>query len=160
MIPTEAWVLPRPRPDCYVGSFPQHFEKKLWRALGEPEKILQPFGGLCELGDCVDLNPTTTPTWVGDAHDLHWIENCTYDWVLLDPPYSDEESEILYGTPPLQYGRFVKEAVRVTKVGGLVSIYLDKQPPRPDRCKLVHRVVVLTRTWHKARICFTFEKLH
>ena len=39
MIPTEAWVLPRPRPDAYVGSFPLHFEKKLHRLMGEPEKV-------------------------------------------------------------------------------------------------------------------------
>ena len=35
MIPTECWVLPRPRKDYYVGGFPLHFEKKLWRLLGE-----------------------------------------------------------------------------------------------------------------------------
>jgi hypothetical protein len=35
-VPTECWVLPRPRKDAYVGSFPLHFEKKLHRLLGEP----------------------------------------------------------------------------------------------------------------------------
>lgn len=69
-IPTETWVLPRPRPDAYVGGFPLHFERKLWRLLGEPEKVLHPFGGLAEIGDRVDLNATTSPTFVGDAHDL------------------------------------------------------------------------------------------
>jgi len=101
VIPTEIWVLPRPRPDAYVGSFPLHFEKKLWRLLGCPEKVLHPFGGLAEIGDSVDLNETTAPTWVGDAHDLHWIADDTYDLVILDAPYSDEESETLYGTPKL-----------------------------------------------------------
>lgn len=159
MIPTETWVLPRPRPDCYVGSFPRYFEQRLWRALGKPARVLHPFGGLAEIGDSVDLNETTTPTWVGDAHNLDWIMDGQYDLVVLDPPYSDEESELLYGTPPLKWGRFVAEAVRVCRVGGHVAVYHVKQPPRPAGTKLVRRIVVLTRTWHAARICFVFEKL-
>lgn len=159
MIPTEAWVLPRPRPDCYVGSFPLHFEQKLWRRMGKPEKVLHPFGGLCEIGDSVDLNATTTPTWVGDAHDLHWIPDDTYDLVVLDPPYSSDESALLYGTPPLKPGKFVAEAVRVTRVGGHVAVYHRVQPKRPVGTRLVRRIVVLTRTNHAPRVCFIFEKL-
>lgn len=159
MIPTECWVLPRPRPDCYVGSFPLHFEQKLWRLLGRPERVLHPFGGLSEIGDSVDLNASTTPTWVGDAHDLHWIADDTYDLTVLDPPYSDEEAEWLYGTPKLKPGKFTAEAVRVTRVGGHVAVYHVRQPKRPAGTKLVHRIVVLTRTGHKPRVCFVFEKL-
>ena len=91
-IPTETWVLPRPRPDAYVGGFPLHFERRLWELSASPTKVLHPFGGLAEIGDFVDLNPTTIPTWVGDAHDLHWIDDDSYDLVILDPPYSAEES--------------------------------------------------------------------
>lgn len=29
MIPTEIWVLPRPRKNKYKGGFPLHFEKKV-----------------------------------------------------------------------------------------------------------------------------------
>jgi len=158
-IPTETWVLPRPRPDCYVGSFPLHFEKKLWKLLGCPEKVLHPFGGLAEIGDSVDLNETTAPTWVGDAHDLHWIEDDTYDLVILDPPYSDEESYQLYATPKLKYAQFVKEAVRVCKPGGHVAIYHKVMKPRPEGCRLVQRVVVLTRVQHAARICMVYRKM-
>lgn len=152
-------MLPRPRPDCYVGSFPLHFEQKLWRLLGKPERVLHPFGGLAQIGDSVDLNATTTPTWVGDAHNMDWIADGTYDLVILDPPYSDDESEWLYGTPKLKPGRFTAEAVRVARVGGHVAVYHKQQPRRPPGTKLVHRIVVLTRTGHAARICFVFEKL-
>ena len=152
-------MLPRPRPDCYVGSFPLHFEQKLWRLLGQPEKVLHPFGGLAEIGDSVDLNATTTPTWVGDAHDLHWIEDDTYDLTILDPPYSDEEAAWLYSTPKLTPGKFTAEAVRVTKVGGHVAVYHRQQPRRPNGTKLVHRIVVLTRTGHAPRVCFVFKKM-
>jgi hypothetical protein len=136
-----------------------HFEKKLWRLLGSPEKVLHPFGGLAEIGDSVDLNETTAPTWVGDAHDLHWIADDTYDLVILDAPYSDEESETLYGTPKLKPGRFTAEAVRVCKPGGHVAIYHKVMKPRPAGCRLVHRVVVLTRVQHAARICMVYRKM-
>jgi len=158
VIPTETWVLPRPRKDAYVGSFPLHFEQRLWRLLGKPEKVLHPFGGLAEIGDFVDLNETTSPTWVGDAHDLHFIADETYDLVILDPPYSSDESAELYGTPPLRWNTFVGEAVRVCKPGGHVAVYHVKQPPRPSGTRLVRRIVVLTRTWHAPRLCFVFEK--
>ena len=158
MIPTEAWVLPRPSRSKYPGSFPLHFERKLWRLLGEPEKVLQPFGGCAEIGDTVDLNETLGATWIGDAHDMNWLEDDTYDLVLLDPPYSSDESYELYATGPLRYGVFVREAVRVCKPGGFVAVYHVKQTPRPEGCRLVHRVVVLTRTWHAARICMVYRK--
>ena len=166
-IPTETWVLPRPRADCYVGSFPLHFERKLVRVVARLQgrdaddygRVLHPFGGLAEIGDSVDLNATTTPTWVGDAHNLDWIADDSYDLVILDPPYSDEEAAWLYSTPPVKWGRFVAEAVRVTRVGGHVAVYHSKQPPRPEGTRLVQRIVVLTRTWHVPRVCFVFEKL-
>jgi hypothetical protein len=158
-VPTETWVLPRPRRDCYVGSFPLHFEQKLWRLLGQPAKVLHPFGGLAEIGDTVDLNATTSPTWVGDAHDLNWIADDTYDLVLLDPPYSNEEAEWLYGTPKLRPATFQAEACRVCKPGGYVALYHKKPPKRPaDGWTLIKRVVVLTRTGHAPRVCFVFRK--
>jgi hypothetical protein len=143
----------------YVGGFPLHFEKKLWRLLGCPEKVLHPFGGLCEIGDSVDLNETTAPTFHGDAHDLWFIKDDTYDLVILDPPYSDEESETLYGTPKLKPAKFTAEAVRVCKPGGHVAIYHKVMKPRPDGCRLVRRVVVLTRVQHAARICMVYRKM-
>jgi hypothetical protein len=159
MIPTETWVLPRPRKDAYVGSFPLHFEQRLWRVMGKPQKVLHPFGGLAEIGDSVDQNASTTPTWVGDAHNLDWLKDETYDLVILDPPYSDEEAEWLYGTPPLDRGQYTREAVRVCRVGGHVAVYQVKQPRRPQGTRLVRRIVILTRTGHAPRVCFIFEKL-
>lgn len=172
-VPTETWVLPRPRKDAYVGSFPLHFEKKLWRLLDRPEKVLHPFGGLAGIEleeaakrdgvkvqvDTCDLNPTVSPTWVADAHDLSFIPDDSYDLTLLDPPYSTAESEWLYGTPPLRRSVYTSEAVRVTKPGGLVAVYQVKQPARPKGTTLARRIVVLTRTGHAPRVCFVYRKL-
>lgn len=158
MIDTECWVLPRPSKSKYKGSFPLHLEKKLWRVLGEPEKVLHPFGGMSEIGDRVDVNPEVNPTWIGDAHDMNWIEDNTYDLVILDPPYDNEQAKILYGTKPLRYKTYVGEAVRVCKPGGHVAIYHWVMTPRPDETRLVKRIVILTRVWHRPRVCMIYQK--
>ena len=110
MVKTITWVLPRPRKNKYKGGFPLHFEQKLWRELGSPSKVLHPFGGMAELGDRVDINPDTRPDAIGDAHDLHWIADDSYDLVILDPPYDDEQARKLYKTPKLRYKDYIKEA--------------------------------------------------
>jgi hypothetical protein len=70
--------------------------------------------------------------------------------VILDPPYSDEEAEWLYGTPKLRPARYTAEAVRVCRVGGHVAVYHNHQPKRPRGTKL---------TGHAPRLCFVFEKM-
>lgn len=159
MKPTETWVLPRPRKNKYRGGFPLHFEKKLWKLLGEPQKVLHPFGGAAEIGDRVDINPETNPTWVGDAHNLNFIGRYCYDLVIVDPPYDDEQAEKLYQTPKLKYKTYINEAVRVCKIGGFVAVYHWVMTPRPDQTELVRRIVVLTRVWHRPRVCQVFRKV-
>jgi SAM-dependent methyltransferase len=160
VIPTECWTLPRPRPCAYPGGWPLWFEQKLHRLLGNPEKTLNMFAGLSEKGVSVDLNASTLPTFVGDCHDLRalGIEDDSFDLVLADPPYSDHESEWIYGTPPLRQSEWVREAVRVCKPGGFVALYHVRMLPRPEGTRLVHRVVVLTRVNHTARICMVYRK--
>lgn len=158
-VPSEIWYLPRMRPDLYVGSFPLHFERKLHRILGSPAKVLHPFGGLAEIGDRVDQNATTAPTWVGDGHDMHWIPDGTYDLVIVDPPYSTHESEWIYGTGKIRPKAAAQEAVRVCRPGGFVVLYHVLQPARPSGCELVRRIMVIGRVGHQARYCFVYRKV-
>jgi len=158
MIESIIWVLPRPRKNKYKGGFPLHFEKKLWRLLGEPEKVLHPFGGMAEVGDRVDIKSEVEPTWVGDAHKMDWIKDNTYDLVILDPPYDDEQSKQLYGTGKIKYSDYIKEAVRVCKPKGFVAVYHWVMTPRPEGTKYFKRVVILTRVWHRPRVCCVFQK--
>jgi hypothetical protein len=160
-IPTEAWVLPRPSRSKYPGSFPRYFEGKLYRLLELPDdaKILHPFGGCAERGDTCDLNASVSPTYVADAHDLSMIADASYDAVILDPPYSNDEAEFIYSIDtPLKRSVYTAEAVRVTKPGGYVVCYHVRQQPRPAGTRLVRRVAVLTRTEHSARVVMIFQK--
>jgi ubiquinone/menaquinone biosynthesis C-methylase UbiE len=157
MIPTIVWVLPRPRKNKYKGGFPLHFEKKLWRELGYPKKVLHPFGGMAEIGERVDINPNIKPDYVGDAHNLN-IKDNQYDLVVLDPPYNDEQAQKLYRTPKLRYKIYINEAVRVCKSGGFIAMYHWVMTPRPKGTKYYMRIVILTRVWHRPRVCCVFQK--
>lgn len=157
--PTYCWVLPRPRrQDKYRGGFPQHFEKNLIRMSGYPERILHPFGGMAEYGERVDLNPSVYPDYVGDAHNMHWFSPESFDLVILDPPYDEKMSKELYGTPKPRPAEYVKEAMRVLRVNGLLAIYHWHMSPRPKGTSLEFRIVVLTRVCHRPRICMVYRK--
>jgi hypothetical protein len=158
MIPTETWVLPRPRKNKYRGGFPLHFERKLWRLLNCPRLVLHPFGGAAEIGLRVDLNEDTNPDYIGDAHNMHWFEDNLFHFVILDPPYNEQQSKELYGTPKPRYKDYVSEAVRVCKIGGYVAIYHWVMTPRPKGTKFERRIVILTRVWHRPRVCCVYRK--
>ncbi len=159
MIENIIWCLPRPRKkDKYKGGFPLHFEKKLFKLYNYPEKILQPFGGRAEYGERVDINPEVNPDFVGDAHNLDFIKNNIYDFVLLDPPYSCDLSGKLYKTGDIKYGKYIKEAVRVCKVNGHIGMYHWFITPRMPGTSYDKRIVILTRIWHHPRICTIFKK--
>jgi len=159
LIENLAWVLPRPRRNNkYIGGFPQHFEKKLWRLLGSPEKVLHPFGGMAEIGDRVDIKPEVNPTWVGDAHNLDMIPSESYDLVILDPPYSEEYSKRLYSTKKVKFKQYTKEGVRVLKEDGFLVMYHCLATPRIEGTILVKRIFLETRVWHKLRCIHIHQK--
>ena len=161
MISTITWVLPRPSKSKYKGSFPLHFEKKLIREIGmdeikDKQNIFHPFGGMSEYGLRNDLRDEVKPDFKMDAHNLTEIKDNTFKLVIVDPPYNDKLSKDLYGMPKLQYKKYISEAVRVGSK--YVAMYHWVMTPRQDNTKLIKRIVVLTRTWHRPRVCQIFQK--
>lgn len=157
MISTIVWTLPRPPRSKYKGGFPLYFEQNLVQLLGYPERILHPFGGRAEIGTRVDLNETLEPDLVADAHALP-LEDESFDLVVLDPPYSDEEARELYATPKLRPAQYTREAVRVLREGGWLVVYGDREPARPARCNHALRIMVVLRPHHRPRIAMVFQK--
>jgi hypothetical protein len=164
-VPLVTWWLPRPKPDRYKGGFPLWFEEKLLTLYGFDYKnedlsnrVLQMFAGMTKYGYRVDINPEVRPDMICDCHDLplEWTDK--FDMVILDPPYSDEESEELYGTKKLHPMKYLDEAVRVTKPNGYIVAYHKLKLPRPEGT-IHHRIIcVINRTWHQPRICCIFKK--
>lgn len=157
VIPTLVWTLPRPPRSRYKGGFPLYFEQNLVQLLGYPDRILHPFGGMAEIGTRVDIRPEVNPDVLGDAHKLPFPDD-SFDLVVLDPPYSDEEAADLYDTPKLKKGEYTKEAVRVLREGGWLVVYTDREPTRPPRCNHAMRIVVVLRPGHRSRTAGVFQK--
>jgi len=138
-----------------------HFEIKLIRELGldpKKHKILHPFGGRAQFGLRVDINPEVEPDIVGDAHDMHMFKDDKFDLVILDPPYTDEYSEKLFGTGKLNFKKYTAEAVRVAKPKGYIAMYHFLATPRLDGTNLIMRIFLQTRIWHKLRCVHVYRK--
>ena len=157
MVIRELWYLPRPNGSRYRGSFPLHFEKRLFQTY-KPKIILQPFGGKAEYGIRMDINPEVEPDIVGDAHNMPFLNN-TFDFVLCDPPYSTDLSGKLYKTGQVKDSLYAKEAVRVCKLGGYVGLYHWVMQPRPKGTRYDRIIVIITRIRHHARFCCVFQKV-
>lgn len=134
-----------------------HFEKKLIRLYGNPERVLHPFGGRSEFGIRTDLNPDVLPDVVADAHNLPYASE-SFDFVIFDPPYSDDECTRLYGTPPIKLIKCINEAVRVTKTEGFIALYHRLWLPRPDGTVYHKRILISPGQWHETRTCHVFVK--
>jgi len=156
-IPTEVWVLPRPRKPYYKGSFPLHFEKKLVKLLGNPEKILHSFGGYSEYGIKIDINPSVLPDVLSDAHYLPLKSNY-FDLVICDPPYNDKLSEELYNAPKVHYKKYIYEALRVCKPNGFIASYHWIWTTRPLGTSYYKIIIVLPGQNHRPRVCCIFQK--
>lgn len=153
------WHLPRPSKSKYKGSVPLHFETKLLKFLEieDSTKLLNMFSGGSRMGYTVDIKPDTHPCMVDDCHNIHWEDN-TFDNVFLDPPYSNEESKKLYDTGNLKPTKYISEAVRLCKPGGLICCYHVYWTPRPKGTKYLGIIAIITRVYHKPRVCTIFQK--
>jgi len=164
-VPCESWWLPRPKPDHYKGGFPLWFEEKLLTLYGFDyknqdlkEKVLQMFAGKTKYGFRVDIHPETKPDLICDCHLLpeEWTDK--FEMTILDPPYSNKESDLLYGTGIIRPIKYLQEAVRVTKPNGIIAAYHKFKLPRPENTVHERIITVITRTWHLPRICCVFRK--
>jgi hypothetical protein len=166
-----AWFLPRPKPDHYKGGMPLYAEEWLLQLaqdiLGEQtNNILNLFCGTNKQGFTVDINPEVCPHLLCDVHKLHTqmpIDRLRYpfDIILADPPYSNQESKELYGTPKLHYKIWTSEAGDYLRVGGLFIVYHKYIVPNPDPTKyeVVKRVFIGNRVNHLPRVAIYFRKL-
>ena len=131
-----AWYLPRPKPDHYKGGMPLYAEDWLIKLAGEilditPQNvdILNVFCGMNKYGFRVDLNPEVKPDLQCDIHKLSSnLSERTFEIILADPPYSDEETDKLYSKdlPRLNYSKWTKECDKFLKPGGLLLYITNK----------------------------------
>lgn len=152
----ELWHLPRPARNHYPGGFPLHFEKRLFE-MYKPQSILQPFGGGALYGVRADIQKQENTDIICDAHKLPFKEE-SFDFVLCDPPYSNDLSGKIYSTGKIKEKAFVSEAVRVCKTGGHIALYHWVMSPRPKGTRYDRLIVIVGRVRHHVRVCCIFQK--
>lgn len=167
-----AWFLPRPKPDHYKGGMPLYAEEWLLKLaqeiLGkeiEQGRILNLFCGMNKYGYRVDIKKEVRPDLLADAHTFATkpeiiMKKKTFDIILADPPYSNEESKEIYDTGKLNYKKWTAQCDKVLMKGGLLIIYHKYVVPNPDpkKYRIVKRVFIGNRTWHLPRIAIYFQK--
>ena len=159
-----AWYLPRPKPDHYRGGMPLHAEKWLLKLALELSnrgaRILNLFCGMNEMGFRVDIKPDVNPDLVCDAHELSKHCDMKFDIILADPPYSNQESKALYGTPKINYKKWTSEADKLLYPGGILIVYHKYVMPNPNPLKyeITKRVFIGSRIYHVPRVAIYFLK--
>tara|TARA_Y100001937_G_scaffold128325_1_gene203993 strand:- start:1121 stop:1591 length:471 start_codon:yes stop_codon:yes gene_type:complete len=119
------------------------------RSLLEPGKTLHICAGNSDIGDVkIDLDPKRADIQKGDMRDLQFQSN-TFDNVIIDPPW-----KLGY------YQRFrpFYEAVRVTKIGGLV-IYNATWIPYANNTELLNVYVRRDSHWGNISVFSVFKKI-
>lgn len=86
----------------------------------------------------VDIRPEMNPDLVADARNTD-LEADKFDSVIIDPPYSKELAQKLYGTAEhwSSINSFVKEAMRIVCEGGTVVTLTYEIPKIPKNANLL-----------------------
>ena len=125
----DIWVL-GPASSHYQGSFPKglipRIKKRWWG-----QKRLWLFSGSFKdkEGVTVDINPDVHPDVVTDAQNLPF-EDDSFDFVMADPPYSEEEAQKLYNLPYPSIVKVLNEMARVTCTEGYMILLHRLFPAR------------------------------
>jgi hypothetical protein len=161
-----AWYLPRPKRDHYKGGMPLYCEEWLIQLAKdilhkEDIYILNLFCGMNKYGFRVDIVESVKPDLVADAHNFaDRMGEMKFDLIIADPPYSEKESNELYGTSKLSYKKWTAECNKVLKQGGLLVIYHKNVMPNPNPEQFVveKRVFIGSRVNHLPRVAIYFRK--
>lgn len=107
------------------GGYPIGFPEKAyeWMGVENPDLVLHLCSGSMRRGIRVDIRPEMEPDVVCDARNTPFDDE-SFDWIMIDPPYSKEYARNLYGTEkdyPLP-GQLMKEASRLLRPGGKVGL--------------------------------------
>ena len=137
----DVWGL-GPSSNGYPGAFPRGLLPRMKRQNWWGKNRLWMFSGSYKdpAGTTVDIKPECEPSVVCNCEQLPFEDN-TFDFVMLDPPYSELEAKELYNLDYCNIPKVVNEAARVCAPGGHIA--------------LLHRLIPWYGPWenqHKKRM--------
>jgi len=155
---------PKPAADFDVfpegGGYPHRFLGYVYDIMKEagggvdvdPSKVLHLCSGSMLTGIRVDIRPEKNPDIVADCRNVP-LPDKSFDWILSDPPYSEEYARNLYGTEDVypKPGEIVKEAMRLLKPGGLFGLLHFQVPMIRKPAKIVNVYGVTTGSGYAIR---------
>ena len=150
----DVWIL-GPPDNGYPGGFPRGLINRVKRRWWGKERLWVCSGRVRDGGITVDIKREVNPKIIANGEYLP-IRPDRFDFVFLDPPYSESEAKEMYGTGYPNPFKLLKEAWRVTKGGGHV-LFLHRLIPGsmlglPMRSQNVVAIVGLAVSGH-GRTC-------
>ena len=143
------------------GGYPIRFLAKAFIILGvtDPRKVLHVCSGSMKSGICLDIREGVKPTIVGNALSLPFRDNA-FPWVMVDPPYSQEYAENLYGTGndyPSPH-TLISECLRVLSPGGRLGFMHHIVPKFRKPGKLLNVYAITQGVGYNIRAWSVFTK--
>jgi len=145
---TEVWIY---RPRGII--FPEPVYDKLDNLINLEKKTLHLFSGKSKVGVTCDVNNTFNPDYNIDCSDILPFDDMSFDNVIADPPYYDGHS---YGVKPYC---FVKESIRVLKIGGYFVVMHPIRYIIPKGCIGYALIGISTGPNLKSRFLNVFKKV-
>jgi hypothetical protein len=145
----------------YYGGYPAGYLRRIRALFPDKRRILHIFSGKVDLaalpGDTVDIHPDLGPTYVDDAQRLEGVPLETYDLILADPPYSEDDAE-RYGTTMVKRN-VVLRALQRASVGTHI-VWLDQVLPmyRKDSFAVDAVIGMVKSTNHRFRVVTVFRR--
>jgi len=146
----------------YYGGYPATYLRRVKALFPDKHRVLHLFSGKVDLaifpGDTVDINATTTPTYVDDAQSLLHVPLQDYDLVLADPPYSIEDA-VRYQTSMIKRNVVMKALSRLSS--GAHIVFLDQVlcMYRKDTFCVEAHIGLVRSTNHRFRVVTVFRRL-
>lgn len=142
--PNDFWAL-GPNVTGYMGGFPNGFMQRLKRERIWGHNRLHLCSGTVQDGTTIDINPELRPTIVADLNNGIPFKDNSFDFILIDPPYSKERAEELYACSLLSVPHLLKESARVVQHDGLVALLdLRVWPPKTPLLRWKKLIAVYT----------------
>lgn len=107
----------------------------------------------------VDIQPGTNPTHCEDARATSLKEE-KFDLVIIDPPYSRDLADALYGTGKYYHriNVFGEEAARIVRPGGLIITLSYEVPTTIKGCEFIAVCGIYTTPPIGSMRCFTVSR--
>jgi hypothetical protein len=143
------------------GGYPIRFLDRAYPTLGvtDPTKVLHLCSGSVRVGVTVDIRPEMHPSIVADCRAVP-LPDESFDWIMADPPYSEQYAENLYGTGKdyPKPSEILREACRLLRSGGRVGILHFQVPMHRPPLRMVGVWGVSTGAGYAIRAWTVFEK--